>query len=250
MRKLFQVEVLLCATAYIQAASAEEAAAMAQEAFSYANDATVARRTSFGEVPCSSAPFDRMADEPAVTLSPALTFCGLAADLKTASSPFTAEALACVEEADEQDDDDADVARAKALGYDVSDGMGADGTEFAILDTRAEAFLPERYDTAAEAWSVAARLAPARPEPVSLCVLDIREGDLVDLQGAPGCQGEAFAGTEFELAQCVGAEREAPMVMRLDFEGLPSVGFDASLSLPVIKNAWDPATGAKAPWFK
>jgi hypothetical protein len=78
----------------------------------------------------------------------------------------------------------------------------------------------------------------ADPDAAPVCVVDIKAGDLVDLEGAPGCDGEAFVGCEFEYATCIGGERETSDVMRLDFEGLPSVGFDATLSLSVIKGVY------------
>ena len=71
--------------------------------------------------------------------------------------------------------------------------------------------------------------------PVVISVLEIGAGDRVDLEGAPGCDGDSFIGAEFEFAVCIGAERESPDCVRLDFADLPSVGFDTAVSLPVIK---------------
>jgi hypothetical protein len=83
-------------------------------------------------------------------------------------------------------------------------------------------------------------------EPVPTLVSEIEEGDAVDLEGAPGCTGPNFMAAEFELATCLGAERESPGCIRLDFEGYPSVGFDPDLRLPVRKRgAYDPATGLR-----
>lgn len=83
-------------------------------------------------------------------------------------------------------------------------------------------------------------LEGAGDDEVSLCVLDIVPGDRVDLEGAPGCDGEAFVpGVEFEYARVIGAERESDDCMRLDFENYPSVGFEAWIDLKVIKGLPD-----------
>lgn len=74
MSKLYSVGVTIHATAYIVAESAAQAAAMAQEAFAF-EEATVSKRTTFGEVPVSDSSFEGLLiDGPAVSLSPAMTF--------------------------------------------------------------------------------------------------------------------------------------------------------------------------------
>lgn len=71
------------------------------------------------------------------------------------------------------------------------------------------------------------------PDLTPLAVRDIRPGDAVDLEGAPGCTGDSFVGAEFELAEVVGFELETPDCLRLDFGEFPSVGFDPATILPV-----------------
>lgn len=86
-------------------------------------------------------------------------------------------------------------------------------------------------------------------EPLPLCLLDIREGDLVDLKDAPACKSEDFIGAEFELFTVVEAERVDEDTVRLGFEGAAGLyDFDASADLPVIRcgGCW-PDTEIKAP---
>lgn len=73
MSKVYSVEVLICATAYISAESPEEAARIATENFREHEDASTSDRSFFGDVPVSGATFD---DLPDVSLSPAMTFLG------------------------------------------------------------------------------------------------------------------------------------------------------------------------------
>jgi len=81
------------------------------------------------------------------------------------------------------------------------------------------------------------------PDPVGMSVLDICPGDRVDLEGAPGWTDPS---AEFEYAICTGTERETVDCVRLDFEGLPSLGIDASASLPVVKREHFPDAAAWA----
>lgn len=80
MTKVYAVDVLLVATAYIRASSPEEAAAKASEAFAYPTEANVSRGTIFGEVEVSDVRTDSP-DLPELSLSPALTFQGAATNM-------------------------------------------------------------------------------------------------------------------------------------------------------------------------
>lgn len=71
-------------------------------------------------------------------------------------------------------------------------------------------------------------------ETVSLCVLDIRPGDRVDLEGVFKDEMEAHA-AEFEYGLVMSVARETVDCVRLDFDNFPSFGFNASDSLMVIK---------------
>lgn len=87
----------------------------------------------------------------------------------------------------------------------------------------------------ADQFQAVADALDAAENPTPVNVADIGPGDRVDLQNAPGCDGESFISAEFEYARCIGSERETADCIRLDFEGFPSVGFDPSVSLPTIK---------------
>jgi hypothetical protein len=96
MSKLFRIEVLLVATAYIQADSAEDARAQAEQSFAHPIEASVSDSTMFGEIPVSGA--DYFGDDlPSISLSPALTFYGAATD--AAAAEFAARDF---EEIDEE----------------------------------------------------------------------------------------------------------------------------------------------------
>jgi hypothetical protein len=70
---------------------------------------------------------------------------------------------------------------------------------------------------------------------VSLCVLDIKPGDRVDLKGVYAEDSTDANAAEFEYGRVIGAERETDDCMRLDFENFTSFGFEAWRDLPVIK---------------
>lgn len=94
MTKVYHVDVLLVATAYIVADSEQEAAILANEAFGDGreggHEASVSDSTMFGDVPVSGAPFGALVEgDEYVTLSPALTFYGSATGA-IAGRPFTA----------------------------------------------------------------------------------------------------------------------------------------------------------------
>jgi hypothetical protein len=111
-QKIFQTEVLLVATAYIIANSAEEAAAKAQEAFAEYEDASVSERTTFGEIDVSGARFeDLLGDGPDVSLSPALTFHGCTSDFrKQGTAPkFEAADLDLSHDPEDESVDDDDI---------------------------------------------------------------------------------------------------------------------------------------------
>jgi hypothetical protein len=72
-------------------------------------------------------------------------------------------------------------------------------------------------------------------EEVSLCVLDIKPGDRVDLKGVYAEDSTDANAAEFEYGRVIGAERETDDCMRLDFENFTSFGFEAWRDLPVIK---------------
>lgn len=73
--QVFSVEVLVVATAYIRAASAEEAAAIAQEEFAHPVEASVIAGVALGDIATSGLPYTA-AGLPRVSLSPAMTFGG------------------------------------------------------------------------------------------------------------------------------------------------------------------------------
>lgn len=77
MSKIFQVDVAICATAYIRAENAEAAAKIANEAFDFPHeDASInGRNNYFGDVPVSGLKFDDPA-LPDISLSPAMSFYG------------------------------------------------------------------------------------------------------------------------------------------------------------------------------
>jgi DNA-directed RNA polymerase subunit F len=74
-------------------------------------------------------------------------------------------------------------------------------------------------------------------EEVSLCVLDIKPGDRVDLKGVYDKDSVEANAAEFEYGRVIGGERETDDCMRLDFENFPSFGFEAWRDLPVIKGS-------------
>lgn len=76
MSKVYSVEVMICATAYIRAGSAAEAAQIANENFRENTDAST-NASFFGDVEVSDARFDSE-ELPDVSLSPAMTFMGRA----------------------------------------------------------------------------------------------------------------------------------------------------------------------------
>lgn len=88
MDKVFSVDVSIVGTAYIRAASPEEAARKAAAAFTFPTEATVSRGTMFGEVEVSDVRTNSP-DLPEISLSPALTFQGAASDMGE-PRPFTA----------------------------------------------------------------------------------------------------------------------------------------------------------------
>lgn len=59
----------------------------------------------------------------------------------------------------------------------------------------------------------------------------LRPGDLVDLEGDVYAGG--LPGVEYELATVVDVEQETPGCVRVDFEGLDSVGFPTDHKLRV-----------------
>lgn len=120
MSKVFSVGVTIAATAYIRAATAEEAAAIAQEHFSHPIDATTSNDVAFGEVDTCGMMFDD-ADLPRVSLSPAMTFYGAAND-KVLAADFAAGSFEEVH--DDEDGDDGEPAtngeaRAQAIMRDA-----------------------------------------------------------------------------------------------------------------------------------
>ena len=71
-------------------------------------------------------------------------------------------------------------------------------------------------------------------DPELVRVVDLKEGDLVDLEGAPGVYLEDHPEAEFEMFTVLGVEIESADCVRLDCEG-GSWGFDINLSLPAIR---------------
>jgi len=95
MSKVYSVDVMICATAYIRADSEDDAVKLAGEAFAFPNDASVSNRTSFGEVATSGADYSQLEG---VTLSPAMTFYGFGGG---EALPFDASAFECVYDLDD-----------------------------------------------------------------------------------------------------------------------------------------------------
>lgn len=96
MSKVYSVEVLICATAYIRADSAAEAAQIANENFRENTDASL-DGSFFGDVEVSGARFD-FEGLPDVSLSPAMTFLGRAG---TGDAGWTADDVWEVDEGEE-----------------------------------------------------------------------------------------------------------------------------------------------------
>jgi hypothetical protein len=104
MTKIFSVEILICATAYIRADSEDQAAEIAKSEMAYGTEASTSSRSSFGDIEVSESQFsdDGMPD---VSLSPAMTFCGSATELSPGSAVFLPGQFECVYGDEDEDEE-------------------------------------------------------------------------------------------------------------------------------------------------